>query len=141
MSIMKLLPLAEEDLIKASGLGSECWHWEVKGNVAHAIYQDPQGRLVLLPWVEIINNLHELGWKRGGKPAMVGPDTWEVYAYLQHGDARVRVTGIADESDRPEGCTNPAVPFFAPDPPPLSRKKSFKAEYDAWLGRCHRDEW
>lgn len=97
--------------------------------------------LVFVPPPEslpIITRLHELGWTRGGRWSLAGP-WWDIYAYRRHGDLEVRLGGCT--TVKPAAHDNAALPYFAPPPPRLSRRKAFKAEYDAWLGRCHREEW
>lgn len=141
MSIMALLALAEQDLVKASGLGPECWRWEVQGNQASATYEDPQGHLVKLPWVHIINGLHSFGWKRGGQMSRINPVRWNIYAFLRHGDAEVRVEGYATSDERPEGCTHGVSDFFAPNPPPFVRGQAWVKAMREWQKRCSNDEW
>lgn len=83
------------------------------------------------------NQLHEAGWKRSGDRA---GQYWELEAYLRRGGAEVRILcGI--ESQRPDGIDHPGIPFFAPPPPELSRKKSFRPAYREWERKCHEDEW
>lgn len=145
MSIMSLVPLAEQDIVKATGLGSELWQWEVRGNRAEVIHYDPKGwMLTAKHWVAIITALKEqCGWKRSARISPRGP-YWEIYAYLRHGDAEVRLTGTAGDEERPEGCSkNSAVPFWAPDPPPIehARRKGWREQMDAWEAKCRKDEW
>lgn len=142
---MSLVPLAERDIVNASGIGAECWYWEVKGNRAEVTHYDPRGWLLTARyWVAIITDLKvRCGWKRSGRISPQGP-YWDIYAYLRHGDAEVRITGFAWDEDRPEGCsTNSAVPFWAPDPPPIEhhRRKGWKGQYEDWDRKCLDDEW
>jgi hypothetical protein len=87
----------------------------------------------------IVNALHdEHGWKRGSTYA-VGCPGWEIYAYLREGDAEVRLIGYA--AKREDGVNNDAIPFFAPEPPTLSRRKGFVADHREWERKCFQDEW
>lgn len=129
--------------------------WRIDGNFAMANLEhlaeertvpdpDHPGRQILKikpapKVVPIINRLHAAGWKRGDIPQGCG--FWVVYADLKKDGAHIRVAGMAHQDDREVGHDNTAVPFFAPEPPPLGRGKKFLAAYHEWERKCHEDEW
>lgn len=128
--------------------------WQIRGDCALANLDDlgdtylkpsPEhpGKQILVvvrpPEVlPLINRLHASGWKRGSTDFTGGP-AWVLYAYLRRDGAEVKVAGLT--LNREDGITNTAIPYFAPEPPSLSRKKSFLPEFREWERKCREDEW
>lgn len=127
--------------------------WKIKGNKATVHvgelgkmglvpHPDKPGKQILVvvpapPILPLVERLHAAGWKRTGHIGD-GP-WWDVSVYLKRDGAELRITGMELLDDHPDKTG--AIPFFADPPPPLSRKKSFKADYEAWERKCHNDEW
>lgn len=85
-----------------------------------------------LPYV---NALHAMGWKRRGYSW--NPGIWKLTAYLRRGGAEVRLRGTTCQIPGNNG----AVPYFAPNPPPLVRGKKALEDYRAWEAKCREDAW
>lgn len=91
--------------------------------------------VVMPPPIEAtIDYLYTQGWKRGGW----FDHSWQLYAYVRRDGMEIRVRGTAEGRHPDKRITSH---FYAPDPPPLSRHESFKAEFEEYMRKCREDEW
>lgn len=127
--------------------------WKLKGNLAIASVDDLGGMRqigtqlhVTLPpdILSVIQHLHRHhGWKRDSYPATV--PGWELFAFVRStmpgGTVlQLTITGYYTH-DRPDGVDNVAIPFFAPEPPPLGKGRGWKEKYLEWDRKCKQSEW
>jgi hypothetical protein len=88
------------------------------------------------PLLPLIEELHAKGWRRGG---WWDHGVWEVYAYLRQDQMEIRICGFVGEQEAGDRDTMHA--FWGDPPPKISRRKSFKGEYDEWNRKNREDEW
>jgi hypothetical protein len=126
--------------------------WKLDANLAIASVDDlgdvrrVGGALhVTLPpdILSIVEYLHRQGWKRDSHNMTV--PGWELFAFTRGtmpDGTQIQVTIIGyHHGVRPDGVTNIAIPFFAPEPPPIGVGRGWKERYLAWDHKCKQSEW
>jgi hypothetical protein len=93
--------------------------------------------------LSIIEYLRTEGWKRDSFPASL--PGWNLFTFKRTTDAdgnalQVTISGHYF-GDRPDGIRNDAIPFFAPEPPPIGVGRGWKDRYFAWDHKCKQSEW
>lgn len=125
--------------------------WTIHGNTAVLDWDSMGGMylrgttLVVVPRPDFVPFTEELkaeGWKRGSRH-LDGGGGWIVYAYLRDEEAGAEIRIEASEFYSSWPDKRSAIPFFAPELPPLPRRmnKKWKAEYDEWQEKCREDAW